>query len=207
MRHADCSAYHYALPIRTAPCRYSWFQLSLMSTKPSTLLSYTASKIPIAASTTVLEAHNNKQDILMPSQMFKADDSMQITESHIPYINNLIDSNVVDIHLIQSLPTSVKLLSYIWSYQWKRSPQGALLKHKAWNCANEIEQEFRRDYWDTYAPMVLWSMICLTHTVFISNPGRWIINKYFARRAKGSCAYQNSSRLVCKWQRSLRTTS
>jgi len=126
MRHADCSAYHYALPVRTVPCRYSWFQLSLMSTKASTLLSYTASTIPIAASTTVLEAHNNKQDILMPSQMFKADDSMQIIESHIPDINNLIESNVVEIHLIQSLPTSVKFLSYIWSYQWKRSPQGAL---------------------------------------------------------------------------------
>jgi hypothetical protein len=107
------------------------------STVFSPLLAYTA--IDMAAQTTVQEStstYDNKQDILTQSQMLKAPDVEHFIASQIPEFENLKKSKVMEVHSITTLPATGKLLSSIWSYQRKRSPQGALLKHKAWICAD-----------------------------------------------------------------------
>jgi len=65
----------------------------------------------------------------------------------------------MDIHPISSLLKSTKLLSSIWSYRRKRSPNGTPLKHKSRIYVNGKEQAFGRDYWETYAPVASWATI------------------------------------------------
>jgi hypothetical protein len=64
-------------------------------------------------------------------------------------------------HPIADLPKHAKLISTIWSYRWKRLPDGTLLEHKARMCINGKQQELGRDYWETYTPVASWATICL----------------------------------------------
>jgi hypothetical protein len=56
---------------------------------------------------------DNKQDILMQSQMMKAPNVAQFLASQVPEINNLMKSKVMEVHPITSLPATGKLLSSI----------------------------------------------------------------------------------------------
>ena len=47
----------------------------------------------------------------------------------------------------------------IWSFKRKRRPDGSLLKHKARLCAHGGMQVHGENFWDTYAPVVLW--VCI----------------------------------------------
>ncbi len=67
----------------------------------------------------------------------------------------------MDFHHISDLPPRARLLSSIWSYRRKSLPNGVLLKYKSRICVNGKEQSFGRDYWETYAPVALWAMICM----------------------------------------------
>jgi hypothetical protein len=104
---------------------------------------------------------NNKEDILTQSQMLKDTDAEQFIRSQKAEIHNLIQSNIMEIHNITDLPPNAKLISSIWSYRRKRLPDRTLLKYKARMCVNGKQQEFGRDYWETYAPVTLWASIHL----------------------------------------------
>lgn len=113
-------------------------------------------------------ACNNKEDILTQSQMLKASDATQFIECQGAEIEGLLKFKVMDAYPISNLPPQAKLISSIWSYRRKRLPNGVLLKHKARLCVNGKEQEFGRDFWETYAPVASWStirMIMLLSTI------------------------------------------
>jgi hypothetical protein len=48
-----------------------------------------------------------------------------------------------------------------WSFKRKCFPDETLNKHKARLCAHGSQQTWRQDYWDTYAPVVMWASIQL----------------------------------------------
>jgi hypothetical protein len=58
--------------------------------------------------------------------------------------------------------THTKILSSIWSYRRKRSSVGEILKYKSRICVDGSQQEYGRDYWEVYAPVVSWPTIRLT---------------------------------------------
>lgn len=116
----------------------------------------------IAVSAVAEGAHmlvSNNEDILTQSQMLKTSDKEHFITSQKGEIEGLLKFDVMDIHPIASLPRSAKLLSSIWSYRRKRSPNGDLLNHKSRICVNGKEQSFGRDYWETYAPVASWATI------------------------------------------------
>jgi hypothetical protein len=102
---------------------------------------------------------SNKEDVLTQFQMLKASDSQCFIQSQSDEIAGLEKFDVMDIHPISSLPKSTKLLSSIWSYRRKHSPNSTPLKHKSHICVNGKEQAFGRDYWETYAPVASWATI------------------------------------------------
>jgi hypothetical protein len=52
------------------------------------------------------------------------------------------------------LPDGTKTIMAIWSFKWKRYPDGTLNKHKARLCAHGGMQTWSQNYWETYAPVV-----------------------------------------------------
>jgi hypothetical protein len=106
-------------------------------------------------------AIDNKTDTLTQSQMFKDQDAPKFIASQAPELKGLKDLDVFDIKPMSAKPRNARLLSSIWSYRRKRSPIGIILKYKARLCVDGSQQEFGRDFWETYAPMVSWSTIRL----------------------------------------------
>jgi len=104
---------------------------------------------------------DNKADTLTQSQMLKAEDSPQFIASQPKEIQGLLDMKVFEILPINTKPSNARLLSSIWSYRRKRSPVGKILKHKARICVDGSQQQYGRDYWEVYAPVVSWPTIRL----------------------------------------------
>jgi len=104
---------------------------------------------------------DNKADTLTQSQMLKAEDSPQFIASQPKEIKGLMDMGVFDILPMSTKPQQARLLSSIWSYRRKRSPIGKILKHKARICVDGSQQQYGRDFWEVYAPVVSWPTIRL----------------------------------------------
>jgi hypothetical protein len=102
---------------------------------------------------------DNKADTLTQSQMLKASDAPQFIASQPAEISGLIC--VFEVKPISQKPPKARILSSIWSYRRKRSPLGKILKHKTRICVDGSQQEFGRDFWEVYAPVVSWSTIHL----------------------------------------------
>jgi len=100
-------------------------------------------------------------DTLTQSAMLKALDQSNFVKAQVSEIHGLHASGVFSYHHIDRLPPRAKLLNAIWSYRRKRSPAGILLKHKARICTDGSQQQYGVDYWETYAPVVSWSTVCL----------------------------------------------
>ncbi len=81
------------------------------------LLTYPTNPETLPYNAIVLNACNNKEDILTQSQMFKADDAAKFIECQADEINGLRKFDVMDICPISSLPPRARLLSSIWSYR------------------------------------------------------------------------------------------
>jgi hypothetical protein len=69
--------------------------------------------------------------------------------------------DVFDVKHMSEKPPKARLLSSIWSDKHKQSLVGKILKYKSRLCVDGSQQEFGRDYWETYAPVVSWSTIHL----------------------------------------------
>lgn len=120
--------------------------------------------LPIIHSESTIQsflAMNNKDDTLTQSQMLKTPDKVKFISAQMPEIKGLEDMGVFHYKAMSELPATAKLLSSIWSYRRKRRPNGALLKHKARICVDGSQQQFGRDYWETFAPVVTWSTVRL----------------------------------------------
>jgi hypothetical protein len=124
------------------------------------------------ASTNIVDVHynhpywacaavDNKADTLTQSQMLKDSDCALFIASQEPEIRGLQKMDVFEVQPISTKPITAKLLSAIWSYRRKRSPVGTILKHKSRLCVDGSQQLHGRDFWETYAPVVSWSTICL----------------------------------------------
>jgi hypothetical protein len=122
-------------------------------------LTYTSEFTFTTAATLSTSTCNNKEDILMQSQILKDNNSSLFIKSQQAEINNLVKTDLMMPHPIQELPPRAKLISTIWSYRQKHLPDGTLIKHKARMCINGKQQELRRDYWETYASVASWATI------------------------------------------------
>jgi hypothetical protein len=117
--------------------------------------------IPTESTIQAYMAMDNKEDTLTQSQMLKTPDKTQFLEAQLPEIRGLEKMGVFQYQHISDLPPTAKWLSSIWSYRWKRRPNGELLKHKARICVDGSQQLHGRDYWETYAPVITWSTVRL----------------------------------------------
>jgi hypothetical protein len=113
-------------------------------------------------------AMNKKEDTLTQSQMLRTTNHARFIEAQIPEIRGLEKMDVFQYKNIQDLPPRAKLLSSIWSYRRKWRPNGDLIKHKARICVDGSQQQYVRDYWETYAPVVSW-VNSSTYTTIVNN--------------------------------------
>jgi hypothetical protein len=109
----------------------------------------------------VYQAATQVQDTLTQSAMLKAADKQDFIKAQHPEIAGLERKGVFSYHPINTLPPKARLLNAIWSYKRKRTPTGALKKHKSRLCTDGSRQQYGVDYWDTYAPVVAWSTVRL----------------------------------------------
>ncbi len=106
-------------------------------------------------------AIDTKLDTLTQSQMLKANDKLKFVQAQLPKLQELVKMDVFDVKPMNQKPAHARLLSSIWSYRRKRNPLGTILKYIARLCIDGSQQEFGRDYRETYAPVVSWSTIRL----------------------------------------------
>ena len=97
---------------------------------------------------------------LTQSQMLKDPDVMKFLASKCKEIHGLQKLEVFDVKHVSTKPPNAHLLSSTWIYQRKHSPAGHILKYKSRLCVDGSQQEHGRDYWDVYAPVVSWPIIC-----------------------------------------------
>jgi hypothetical protein len=117
---------------------------------------------------TMLQAMNNKEDILTHGQMLKLNDPAErekFKEAQQPEIEGLEELQCFRYVRRSSLPKGTKLLRAVWSYRRKRRPDGTILKYKARLCADGSRQKKGIDYEENYAPVVAWSTVRLLLTV------------------------------------------
>lgn len=76
-------------------------------------------------------------------------------------LEGLLKYDVIDIHLITSLPPTAKPLSSIWSYYFKHLPYGELNQYKSRISVNGKEPQFSWDLWGTYDTVASWTTIRL----------------------------------------------
>lgn len=88
-------------------------------------------------------------------------DRDKFVQSQSSNIAGLQKMDVFEVHPMQTKATNAHLLSSIWSYKRKWSPVGTILKHKSWLCVDGSQQQHGREFWETYAPVMSWPMICL----------------------------------------------
>jgi hypothetical protein len=114
----------------------------IVSNSALSLLSYAH----LAETASMLDSQDsmgsNKEDILAQSQMLKTEDRQEFIKYQQSEIDGLCKFDVMDILSIKDLPPHARLLSLIWSYRWKRLPNGVLLKYKSRICVNGKEQAF-----------------------------------------------------------------
>ena len=91
--------------------------------------------------------------------MLKATDREKFIALQLLEIQGLVDADVFKFRSMSDLLPRARLLNTIWSYHHKRHPDGYLLAHKSWICADGSQQQYGIDYWETYTPVVHWSMI------------------------------------------------
>ncbi len=60
-----------------------------------------------------------------------------------------------------TFPEGSKTIREIWSFKQKHFPDGCLNKHKACLCAHSGMQQWGKNYWKTYSPVVNMLSICL----------------------------------------------
>jgi len=96
--------------------------------------------------------------------MLSNKDQKYFVEAQCPKIDSLQNANNFEYLLLKqlpNLPNGTQILNAIWSYCQKCCPNGNLYKYKSCICVDGSQQCYGIDYWDTYAPVIQWSTICL----------------------------------------------
>jgi hypothetical protein len=92
--------------------------------------------------------------------MLKADDRPKFVSAMENEISGLKD--MLEIVPRSTLPKGTLVLPAIWAFKHKRLPDWTILKHKARLNVHGGKQTQGVNYWETYAPVVNWSIVCLT---------------------------------------------
>jgi len=98
---------------------------------------------------------------LMHSQMLNLTDKQQFLDAETNKINGLLKMNAWHYHHISSLPTGAQLINSVWSYCCKWTVDSHLLKYKTCLCTDGQQQQHGIDYFESYAPVIPWSTVCL----------------------------------------------
>jgi len=106
-------------------------------------------------------ALNNANDTLTHSQMLRAHDKNDFLQAEDNKLNGLLKMNAWWYWCISSLPPNAQIINSVWSYCHKQTVDGHLLKHKARLCADGCQQQYGVDFFDTYAPIITWTTVCL----------------------------------------------
>jgi len=117
------------------------------------------------------QAYMPDNDTLTQSAMLKASNREDFLCAQAPELTGLHDSGIFSYHTIDTLPSKACLLNAIWSYCCKRTLAGVLCKYKARLCTDGSQQQYGIDDWETYAPVVSWSMVWLLLT--LSSKHKW----------------------------------
>jgi len=106
-------------------------------------------------------ALNNANDTLTRSQMLCTTDKQEFLNAKSDEINGLLQMNVWRYWWISTLPKGAQIINSVWSYCHKLTIDGQLLKYKARFCADGRQQQYGIDYFESYAPVIIWSTVCL----------------------------------------------
>ena len=116
----------------------------------------------------MLQAMNNKEDILTQGQMLALEDpeeKRKFREAQASEMSGLEELDAFEYVRTKDLPKGTKMLRSVWSYRRKRNAFGLIYKHKARICADGSRQEKGIDYVENYAPVVGWSTVRLALTI------------------------------------------
>ena len=76
-------------------------------------------------------------------------------------------------------------LNLIWSFKQKQQPVETLLKYKARLCCHGEQQQWGLNYWETYAPVVSWSLIRIALILEMTYPQAHIKTDIFLHTPQG----------------------
>jgi hypothetical protein len=92
-------------------------------------------------------------------------DANKFIEAQQPEIEGLMDINTFEFIPKINLPPKTRYLDLIWTYRYKRHPNGSLKKYTARLCANGSRQIQGIGYTESFKPVVKWSTIHMVNTL------------------------------------------
>ena len=100
----------------------------------------------------------NKEDNPTYKEAMASADAAGFIQAMIIEIETLLE---LDVFEIVNRPLNQKVLSGVWAFKRKRYPDGTVRKLKARYCARGFEQQHGVDYFETFAPVVMWLTVRL----------------------------------------------
>jgi hypothetical protein len=76
-------------------------------------------------------------------------------------VNDLVASESVKIVCSENLVVQTKVMASVWRFCHKRAPDWTIIKWKARLCPHGVQQVEGENFWETYAPVVMWSTVRL----------------------------------------------
>jgi hypothetical protein len=105
-------------------------------------------------------ASNIDNDTLPYGDMLRSEDHPQFATAMQKEVDGL--RYILQVVKRSDLPTDITPLPAVWAFKQKRRPDWSLLKWKARLNVHGGRQKRGVNYWETYAPVVNWSTVCLT---------------------------------------------
>ena len=100
-------------------------------------------------------------DVLNCKQAIDASDNEHFIASIKSEIQNMTEKNVWTPVLCSTMPKDAKVIKSIWSFRRKCNPMGDITKYRSRICAHGGQQQYGRDFTETYCPVVSWSTVRL----------------------------------------------
>mgnify|MGYP003340111652 CR=1 FL=1 len=105
-------------------------------------------------------------DVLNYKQAMDASDNDDYIASMKSEIQIMTEQNIWTSVLHSTMPKDAKVIKSIWSFRRKCNPMGDITKYRSRICAHGGQQQYGRDFTDTYCPVVSWSTVRLLMILF-----------------------------------------
>jgi hypothetical protein len=92
-------------------------------------------------------------------------DANKLIDAQRPEIAGLVDINTFEFIPKINLPPITRYLDLIWTYIYKRLPEGSLKKYKTHLCVNGSRHIQGIDYTESFTPVVQWSTMHIMNTL------------------------------------------